>query len=117
GYPGVTYRWRLSPAPSLQYASPHPESGRGAAAPRGPSRSLCIQISSPVAASSAATARLVPAVEYTMPPAINGVDSNWNSGRGPSESVLNRQASSSLLKFDALIWSSGAYRVLPRSPP
>ena len=34
----------------------------GAASPRAPSFSLCIQISSPVAASSATTARRVPAV-------------------------------------------------------
>ena len=51
--------------------------------------------------------RLVPAVEYTMPFAMSGVDSKLYSGCGPRLSVLNRQAISSLLKFAALIWSSG----------
>jgi quinoprotein glucose dehydrogenase len=32
-------------------------------------------------------------------------------------SVLNRHATSSVLKFVASIWSCGAYRELPRSPP
>ena len=52
-------------------------------APRGPSRSLCIHSSSPVSGSSATTARRLPAVEYSTPLAITGVDSNMNSGRGP----------------------------------
>src|SRR3954462_2990887 len=38
-----------------------------------------------------------------------GVPSSLFSGRGPRLSVLNRQATSSLLKFAALIWSSGEY--------
>src|SRR5437764_10804596 len=42
-----------------------------------------------------------------------GVPSSLFSGRGPRLSVLNRQATSSLLKFEALIWSSGEY-LLPR---
>src|SRR5580693_8983446 len=42
-----------------------------------------------------------------------GVPSSMYSGRGPSASVLKRHATSSLLKLDALIWSSGEY-LLPR---
>src|SRR4051794_29719400 len=42
-----------------------------------------------------------------------GVPSSLFSGRGPRLSVLNRQATSSLLKLLALIWSSGEY-LLPR---
>src|SRR5262249_2827559 len=38
------------------------------------------------------------------------------SGRVPRLSVLKRQATSSLLKLSALIWSSGEYLVPPRSP-
>src|SRR3954467_14742352 len=38
-----------------------------------------------------------------------GVPSSLFSGRGPRLSVLNRQATSSLLKLAALIWSSGEY--------
>ena len=52
---------------------PRPDSCRGAASPRFPSFSLCIQISSPVPASSATMARRDPAVQYTMPPTISGV--------------------------------------------
>ena len=37
--------------------------------------------------------------EYSTPPTISGVDWKLNSGRGPSGSVLKRQATSSLLKF------------------
>ena len=51
--------WRFK----TESLGPRPESCRGAASPRSPSRSLCIQISSPLAASSATTARRVPAVE------------------------------------------------------
>jgi hypothetical protein len=40
-----------------------------------------------------------------MPFTIKGVDSNWNSGRGPKLSDFRRQAISSLEKFAALIWS------------
>ncbi len=83
----------------------------------GPSFSLCIQSISPVAASSATTALRAPAVEYSLPFTISGVLSNRYSGWGPSASVLNRQATSSLLKLVALIWSSGEYRVFPGSPP
>ena len=57
----------LSSRPSVQYARPRPESLRGAASPRLPSFSLCIHSISPVAASSATTARRVPAVEYSTP--------------------------------------------------
>src|SRR5262245_32185167 len=39
------------------------------------------------------------------------------SGILPRFSVLKRHATSSVLKLDALIWSSGAYLVEPRSPP
>src|SRR4249920_424816 len=42
-----------------------------------------------------------------------GVPSSLFSGRGPRLSVLNRHATSSLLKLEALIWSSGEY-LLPR---
>src|SRR3954468_19016755 len=38
-----------------------------------------------------------------------GVPSSLFSGRGARLSVLNRQATSSLLKLPALIWSSGEY--------
>ena len=44
-----------------------------------------------MAASSATTARRVPAVEYSRPLTISGVDSRLNSGRGPRLSVLKRQ--------------------------
>src|SRR5512140_1237942 len=40
-----------------------------------------------------------------------------NSGFGPRFSVWKRHASFSVLKFEALIWSSGEYFVLPRSAP
>src|SRR5579863_8632796 len=42
---------------------------------------------------------------------MSGVPSSLYSGRDPRLSVLKRQAISSLLKFDALIWSSGRYLV------
>ena len=42
------YRIRSSPLPSVQYATPRPESWRGDMAARLPSRTLCAQISSPV---------------------------------------------------------------------
>src|SRR5262252_2167454 len=109
-------RGRSLPLPG-QYESPRPDNWRGAASPRLPSFSLCIHSISPVAASSATTARRVPAVEYTTPSTINGVPSKLNSGRGPSASVLKRHATSSLLKLSLLIWSSGEYLVLARSPP
>src|SRR6185295_2402779 len=64
-----------SSRPSLQYESPRPESWRGAVSPRGPSRSACDHMSSPVAASTATTARRVPTVEYSTPRAISGVPS------------------------------------------
>ena len=44
-----------------------------------------------------------------------GVPSSLYSGRGPRLSVLNRQATSSLLKLAALIWSSGEYLLPLRS--
>src|ERR1700736_731791 len=46
-----------------------------------------------------------------------GVPSSLNSGNGPNASVLKRHATSSLLKFEALIWSSGEYRVNFTSAP
>ena len=104
--PSVTYRMRAS-APSVQYASPRPDSRRGARAARSPSCALCIQSSSPVAASSATTARRVPPVAYSTPPAIRGVPSSLNSGPGPRLSVLKRHAISSVLKFEASTRSSG----------
>ena len=61
----------------------------------------------PVLASSATTARRVPPVAYSTPPAITGVPSSLNSGPGPRLSVLKRQAISSSPKFEASIWSSG----------
>src|SRR5580765_16150 len=48
-----------------------------------------------------------------MPPTMIGVPSSLFSGRGPRLSVLKRQATSSLLKLLASIWSSGEY-LLPR---
>src|SRR5437867_12579905 len=48
---------------------------------------------------------------------MSGVDSRLNSGRGPRLSVLNRQATSRLPKLLRWIWSSGEYRVRPRSAP
>ena len=92
-----------SSRPSVQYERPRPDSCRGAASPRFPSLTLYFHSSSPVAGSSATTDRRVPAVEYITPLTISGVDSRLNSGRGPSVSVLKRQATSSLLKFAALI--------------
>src|SRR6476469_5734793 len=59
------------------------------------------------------TDRRVPAVAYTMPLTMIGVPSSLFSGRGPTLSVLKRQATSILLKLLALIWSSGEY-LLPR---
>src|SRR5262249_28653828 len=47
---------------------------------------------------------------------MSGVPSSLYSGRGPNWSVLNRQATSSLLKLDASIWLSGEYRVPLISP-
>src|SRR5262249_37449698 len=46
-----------------------------------------------------------------MPLTMSGVPSSLYSGRVPRLSVLKRQATSSLLKFVALIWSSGEYFV------
>src|SRR2546430_13592792 len=68
-----------------------------------PSRRLCAHISSPSLPSSATTDRRVPPVVYNTPSIISGVPSSLYSGRGPSMSVLNRQAISSVLQFDALI--------------
>ena len=51
----------------------------------------------------AAAARRDPAVVYTTPFTISGVPSSLYSGRLPKLSVLKRQATSSLLKLDALI--------------
>jgi hypothetical protein len=57
---------------------------------------LCDQISSPVFPSSATTDRLVPPVVYRTPLIAIGVPSSLYSGRGPSMSVLNRHATSSV---------------------
>src|SRR5579864_8987053 len=84
-------------------------------AARFPSRRLYTHISSPVLASSATTDRRVPAVVYSTPLIISGVPSSLYSGRVPRLSVLKRHATSSLLKLDALIWSSGEYLVPFRS--
>src|SRR5712692_664947 len=46
-----------------------------------------------------------------------GVPSSLYSGYGPNASVLKRHATSSLLKFDASIWSSGEYLVNFTSAP
>src|SRR5258705_7295626 len=46
-----------------------------------------------------------------------GVPSSLYSGYGPKASVLKRHATSSLLKFEALIWSSGEYLVNFTSAP
>ena len=78
-YSGDLRGWRYSPLDQINASNfnqlqvawrfrtdnlgPRPDSWRGALAPRAPSRSLCIQTISPVAASSATTARRVPAVE------------------------------------------------------
>src|SRR6266545_1008587 len=105
---------RSSPLPSVQYDRPRPESCRGAhLVARSPSSMPYIHFSSPVFASSATTERRVPAVAYTIPLTMIGVPSSLFSGRGPRLSVLNRHATSSLLKLLALIWSSGEY-LLPR---
>jgi hypothetical protein len=56
-----------------------------------------------VAASSATTARLVPPVEYSTPFTMSGVDWRLNSGLGPRLSTLKRHATSSELKFAAVI--------------
>ena len=90
-----------------QYATPRPESCRGASPPRRPSRRLCIQISSPVRASRAMAARRVPAVVYSTPPTMSGVPSSLYSGAAPRLSVLKVQATSRSLKLEASIWSSG----------
>src|SRR5262245_42245800 len=50
-----------------------------------------------------------------MPLTMIGVPSSLYSGRGPRLSVLNRHATSSLLKLVALIWSSGEYLLPLRS--
>ena len=78
--------------PSVQYARPRPDNCLGADSPRLPSLYAYFQRSSPVAASSATTARRVPAVVYTTPFTISGVDWKLNSGRGPRLSVLKRHA-------------------------
>ena len=102
-YPVVTYTMRSSPLPSVQYETPRPESWRGATAARLPSRMLCTQTISPVRPSSAITSRRVPAVVYRMPRMASGVPSSLYSGKVPKLSVLNRHATSSLLKLSALI--------------
>src|SRR5215813_15611668 len=108
-------RMRSSPRPSVQYERPRPDNCRGAIAARLPSRRLYDHINSPVFASSATTDRRVPAVAYTTPLTMRGVPSSLYSGRGPRLSVLKRQATSSLLKLAALIWSSGEYLLPLRS--
>ena len=83
-------------------ASPRPESCRGADRHRaGPRRSLCIHSSSPVAASSATTrARACRLSSTDTPLTISGVDLQVRIlGAGPRSSVLNRHATSSLLKL------------------
>src|ERR1700680_749284 len=72
---------------------------------------LCTHICSPVFGSSAITDRRVPPVVYNMPFTMSGVPSSLYSGNGPRLSVLKRQATSSLLKFDASIWARGRYLV------
>src|SRR6266508_3572167 len=105
---------RSSPLPSVQYDRPRPESCRGAhLVARSPSSMPYIHFSSPVFASSATTERRVPAVAYSIPLTMSGVPSSLVSGRGPRLSVLNRHATSSLLKLLALTCSSGEY-LLPR---
>src|ERR1700680_1229392 len=84
-------------------------------AARFPSRRLYTHIASPVLASSATTDRRGPAVGYRTPLIISGVPSSLYSGRVPRLSVLKRHATSSLLKLDAVIWSSGEYLVPFRS--
>ena len=64
-----------------------------------PSSRRCTQCISPVAASSATTARRVPAVVYRTPLTTSGVVWKLNSGRAPNESVLSRHATSSELKL------------------
>src|SRR4029078_760569 len=100
--------------PSDQYATPRPDSCRGEAAARAPSCSECIHSISPVVASSATAAPRVPPVVNRTPFTARGVPSSLNSGRGPRLSVLNRQATSSLLKLAALILSSGEYFLAPQ---
>jgi hypothetical protein len=89
----------------------------GEAAARAPSLMPCIQSISPVTASRATAARRAPAVRYILPLTTSGVTCRLFSRRGPRLSGRKRQATSSLLKLEALIWSSAAYRVLARSPP
>ena len=57
-------KMRSSPFPSVQYATPRPDSRRGAAAARFPSSIRNIHSSSPVAASMATASRLEPTVAY-----------------------------------------------------
>src|SRR5215831_21416912 len=76
---------------------------------------LYTHFNSPVLGLRAMTERRVPAVAYTMPLTMIGVPSSLFSGRGPRLSVLNRHATSILLKLLALIWSSGEYLLPFRS--
>ena len=67
---------------------------RGGCAPSSP-RPFCRRATRPN--------RRVPPVVYSIPLTMTGVPSSLYSGRGPRLSVLNRHATCSLLKFDALI--------------
>src|SRR5262245_13403276 len=107
---------RRSSLPSVQYDRPRPDSCRGEFTARTPSNSECTQTNSPVSALRAMMLRRVPAVAYSIPLTTSGVPSSLNSGFVPRLSVLKRHATSSLLKFCALIWSSGEYLAPVLSP-
>src|SRR5688572_7387686 len=71
----------------------------------------------PLAASSATTSRLMPAVVYITPSTMRGLTCIELAGRGPKFRADQRQATRRLRTLAALIWLADEYRVAPASPP
>src|SRR5688572_27136134 len=71
----------------------------------------------PLAASSATTSRLMPAVVYMTPSTIRGLTCIVVAGRGPKFRADQRQATRRLRTLAAVIWFAYEYRVAPASPP
>src|SRR5687768_6104320 len=71
----------------------------------------------PLAASSATTSRLMPAVVYITPLTMSGLTCIVVAGRGPKFRADQRQATRRLRTLAALIWFADEYSVAPASPP
>src|SRR5262245_47882249 len=75
------------------------------------------QSACPVAASSATTSRLIPAVVYITPFTTSGLTCIDVAEREPKLRADQLQATLRLRTLPALIWFAGEYRVAPASLP